>query len=203
MALLRVWLGLCLFWVVFSVWRRLSWEAVLAPLAFGAAFYAVWAMLHGTTRTFDLAELRQSLAPSLIGDPETWKTELDSLLRPLESKYGSKVPISELPALQNLVTAHLAETEKRRQEIIDQAAKEGSSVEIETLRRTAAKSKAAYTGPDREGFIRLLDNFLDSLAAKYGSRIPIDHAYRIQQDLEAGTTNEDHMLARLFLSGRP
>jgi hypothetical protein len=38
-----------------------------------------------------------------------------------------------------------------------------------------------------------IDKLLESLAAKYGSSIPVDHAYKIMQKLEAGlglTLNE-------------
>ena len=33
---------------------------------------------------------------------------------------------------------------------------------------------------------RLLAQLLESLTAKYGSRIPVDHAFKIMQDLETG-----------------
>lgn len=91
-----------------------------------------------------------------------------------------------MEGLQQLISSKLASLEEQRQEIISREAKEGKTIEIESLRRTLEASKAAYAGPDRNAYVMEMDKLLESLAAKYGSRIPIDHAYKIMQNLEAG-----------------
>jgi hypothetical protein len=88
--------------------------------------------------------------------------------------------------LRQFTDRNLANLERQRQEIIDEGAKEGKTIEIESIRQRLEDSKAAYSRPDRDAYVMAVDKFLESLAVKYGSRIPIDQAYKIMQDLEAG-----------------
>jgi len=91
-----------------------------------------------------------------------------------------------MEVLRQLISSKLARIEEQRQEIIIRGAKEGKTIEIESLRRTLEVSKAAYTGPDRNAYVLEIDKLLESLTAKYGSHIPVDQACKIMQDLEAG-----------------
>jgi hypothetical protein len=192
--LVRAWLVLSLLWVAISQWASLSWGAAIGvPLAVAVVLYlVVWAIRrfavkeHLPAQTFDLSELRRNLARTQADNPESYKTELEPFLDRLEAKYGNIVPTSEMGGLQQLVKEKLADIEERRQEIIKRGAKEGKTIELDSLRRTLEASKATYTGSDREAYLNEMNRLLESLTAKYGSRIPVDHAYRIMQDLEAG-----------------
>jgi hypothetical protein len=139
-----------------------------------------------SAHTFDLSELRQDLTETQTENPEVYKTELEPVLNRLEAKYGNHVPVAEMEGLRQLISSKLAGLEEQREEIISREAKEGKTIEIESLRRTLEASKAAYTGPDRNAYVMEMDRLLESLAAKYGSHIPVDHAYKIMQNLEAG-----------------
>lgn len=111
---------------------------------------------------------------------------MEPLLDRLQSEYGNHVPVVELAALQNLTKAKLGRIEQQRQEIINQGARDGKTIDLDRLRDTLENSKAAYEGLEREAYAQEVDRLLESLSARYGSRIPVDHAYRIMQRLEAG-----------------
>ena len=146
-----------------------------------------------SAQTFDLSALRQDLAETRTENPEVYKTELEPVLNRLEAKYGNNVPVAEMEGLRQLISSKLAGLEEQRKEIISREAKEGKTIEIESLRRTLEASKAAYIGPDRNAYVMEIDKLLESLRAKYGSHIPVDHAHKIMQNLEAGvgyTPNE-------------
>jgi hypothetical protein len=136
--------------------------------------------------TFDLSGMRQDLSAAQSDNREFYERELEPHLNRLEAKYGNNVPVSEMEGIQQLIEAKLVGINKEIQGIIDRGAKEGGTIEIAALRRTLEEAKATYTGPDREAFVDGLDRRLESLAAKYGSHIPLDDAYRIMQDLEGG-----------------
>jgi hypothetical protein len=136
-----------------------------------------------SAQTFDLRKLRQDLAET---NPEVYQTELEPVLDRLDAEYGSNVPVAEMEGLRELISSKIAGIEEQRQEIINRGAKESKTIEIESLRRTLEASKAAYTGPDRNAYVVEMDKLLESLTARYGSRIPVDHAYKIMQDLETG-----------------
>jgi hypothetical protein len=137
-------------------------------------------------QTFDLRELRRELAGTQTEAPEVYEIELVPLLDQLEAKYGNNVPVAEMDGLRQLVSAKLADIEKRRHEIINREAKEGKTIEMESLRLNLEASKASYCGPNRDAYVMEIDRLLESLVLKYGSRIPVDHAYKIMQDFDAG-----------------
>ena len=85
-----------------------------------------------------------------------------------------------------MANAQIADIRQHRQEIIDHAAKEGKTIDTASLRQTMEEIKAKNTGPDRDAIAADIDRLLQSLEAKYGAEIPIDHAQRIVEDLEAG-----------------
>jgi hypothetical protein len=88
--------------------------------------------------------------------------------------------------IQELITSKLAEIRHQKQAIIDRGAAEGKTIQVDALRRNIEKRKAPYQGRDREGYARGLDEFLETLTAKYGNSIPVDEAYAILQELEEG-----------------
>jgi len=191
--LFRIWLVLSLLWVAVAVRAGLSVDSVIGvPLVFGAVLYlVVWAIRSfavkpSSEQTFDLRELRQNLAAIRTENPEFYETELAPIFNRLETKYGNNVPITQMDGLQGLVSSKLASIEEQKQAIINRGAAAGEAIEMERLLRFVEDSKAAYTGADREAYIMQMDKLFGAITAKYGSRIPVDHAYKIMQDLEAG-----------------
>lgn len=192
--LFRVWLVLSLLWLAVGLFTGADAGAIITvPLIFGIVLYLiVWAIRGFALKqqppgeTVDLRELRQDLASTETEDPETFRRELEPLLGRLEAKYGHHVPVHEIQGLQQMVRTELGRIAQQKQEIIDQGAREGKTINLDRLRDTLEKSKSAYAGPEREAYAQEVDRLLESLAAKYGSRIPVDHAYRIMQRLEAG-----------------
>lgn len=191
--LFRIWLVLCFLWIVVSAWAGLSWGAVVSvPVAVGVVVYlVVWVIEQFPAPPVDVTQLRQKIAANLgvakPEDSEVYKTTWAQPINLLEAKYGEKIPITEIHGLQQLISAKLDELQVQRQELINREAKAGKAIEIEELRQTLQNSAAAaYTGPERDAYAMQIDEFLTSLATKYGSRIPVDHAFKIMQDLEAG-----------------
>jgi hypothetical protein len=150
--------------------------------------WATWAKMDSgdepPAQTFDLGTLRQDLAETQAKNPA--RNELETLLNRLDAKYGNDVPLFEMAGLQEYITSNLVGLEEQRHEIIGRGAKEGKTIEIESLRRTLERQKTAYTGPDPEAYVFAMERHLELLTAKYGTHIPIDHAYKIMQNLEAG-----------------
>lgn len=68
--------------------------------------------------------------------------------------------------------------------MIEQEAQKGSTIEVEAIRKEIESDKAAYKGPNRDVYCKDMDNLLASIAAKYGSRIPIDEAHNLMQRLD-------------------
>jgi hypothetical protein len=136
---------------------------------------------------FDLAELREELIASQGGeDSETYREHIAPALDRLEARYGNRVPVAEIEGIRQIANAQIADIRQHRQEIIDHAAKEGKTIDTASLRQTMEEIKAKNTGPDRDAIAADIDRLLQSLEAKYGAEIPIDHAQRIVEDLEAG-----------------
>ena len=192
--LFRVWLVFSLLWMIVALWAGREWGPVIGvPLVLGVVLYLiVWANRGFAIKqpppahTFDLSELRQDLVETQAENPEVYTTQLEPFLDRLEAKYGNNVPVTEMDGLRQLIKSKLAGIEEQRQEIINRGAKEGQTIEIESLRQNFEVSKAAYTGPDRDAYVMEMDRLLESLTVKYGNRIPVDHAYKIMQYLEAG-----------------
>jgi hypothetical protein len=192
--LFRIWLVLTLLWIAAAVWAGVTASmAIGLPVGFGIVLcLIVWAIRgfgvkpRTSSQTFDLNELRRNLAAAQSDNLDIYQNELEPYLSSLGSKYGTNVPISEMEGLQQFVSAKLAGVESRKREIIERGAQEGKTIEIDALRRRLEATRATYTGPDRDGYGVELDRLLGSLAEKYGTRIPVDHAYRIMQDLQAG-----------------
>jgi len=131
-----------------------------------------------------LNELREALSAA---QPAGYKSELEPLLDSLQDIYGDLVPVA---AIKELIPARRRQLAQKIQEIIDQGAKKGKTIEIGALRQRMEATKATYTGSNRDTFATELDRLLDGLAAKYGNRIPVDEAYRIMQKLERGVYPE-------------
>ena len=68
---------------------------------------------------------------------------MEPFLDRLEAKYGNNVPVTEMDALRQLIKSKLAGIEEQREEIINRGAKEGQTIEIESLRQNFGQE---YTG---------------------------------------------------------
>jgi hypothetical protein len=179
-------------WVAVTVWAGLSWGVVVCiPVAFGVVVCLIaWGIDHRAAQTFDVTELRQKLAESAaVAEPEdsdVYKTTLELSVNLLEAKYGKKIPMSEIRGLQQLMDTKIAELQVQRQEAINRAAEAGRAIDIEKLRQSCVAAYTGPGGPDRDAYLMHVERFLTPLATKYGSLIPIDRAFKIMQDFEAG-----------------
>jgi hypothetical protein len=136
--------------------------------------------------TFDLSELRKDLSTSRRDNREFFEQTLEPHLNRLEANYGNNIPLSEMEGVQQLIKSELAGIDKEREEALDHAAREGITIELTALRERLEAAKATYSGPNRDAYVEGLDRFLETLAAKYGSHVPLKDAHRIMEDLEAG-----------------
>lgn len=192
--LFRVWLVLSLFWLAACLLVGAEAGIIIAvPLLFGITLYLIiWAVRGFAVKelppaqTVDMRELRQELGSTETLDPKMFRCELELVLNSLEAKYGQHVPLHEIQNLQQTIGAKLSNIARHEQQIVDQAAREGETIDLDRLRDSLAKGKATLEGSDREAYEQEMDGLLQILSAKYGSRIPIDQAYKIVQRLEAG-----------------
>lgn len=69
---------------------------------------------------------------------------------------------------------------------IASGASTGATIQVEALRKRMESAKQAYSGPDPAAFTKAIDDLLQSLTEKYGTAIPLDHAYELMKRLEAG-----------------
>jgi hypothetical protein len=79
----------------------------------------------------------------------------------------------------------LAESERKRQAIIDKGAADGKTISTEAALKHVLERKATYNGPDREQYVAELDQFIDEFRKKHGAQIPVAEAYAILKELEA------------------
>lgn len=187
--LFRIWLVFSLFWMIVALVEEFAWgQAIGVPLGLGVVRYLIVETIRGFVvkppapmQTFDLRDFRQDIQAET---PDGYKT-IEPILDFLEAKYGNNVPLTEMDNLRQLNNSKLANIQERIQDGVNQAAAEGKTIEIESLRRTFERSKAAYAGPDRECYVMEMDKFLESIIAKYGNRIPMEDAYKIMKDFEA------------------
>jgi hypothetical protein len=96
----------------------------------------------------------------------------------------TNAPGSEIENLQRVNDEKLAQSKERRQEIIDTEAKKGTSIEIEALRRNFEQGAPTYQGPDRDAYVKKIDDFVKLVVAQYGDRIPVDEAYKLMRELD-------------------
>ena len=74
--------------------------------------------------------------------------------------------------------------EARRQEIIDEGAKQGQSISIEKLFERIEAYESPYKDENAEEYATQLNEIKKTLIEKYGTSIPVDEAYRIMSEFE-------------------
>jgi hypothetical protein len=78
----------------------------------------------------------------------------------------------------------LEQIERNRQVIIDSGAAAGKTISTEATLRRVLEIKKTYEGPNREEYVREIDQFIDDFRKKHGPQIPVDQAYDILKELE-------------------
>ena len=152
------------------IWVALVFAVILGATIWVAGSFA--AKQPPPAEAFDLRELRHDLEEVQIKAPEIYRAELEPFLSGLEAKYGNIVPMAEMDGLQKLIASKLAGIEERKQEIINQGASEGKTIEIESLRQRPEVAKASYSGPNRDAYTTEVDYLLDVLSVKIRQPYP-------------------------------
>jgi len=84
------------------------------------------------------------------------------------------------------IDERLASIEETRQQLVEQAAKEGKTISAEAALKYVSELRAQYAAAGRDDDVRLLDDWLANFRDKHGSEIPIDEAYQLLRELERG-----------------
>lgn len=96
------------------------------------------------------------------------------------SSRRRKLPI----AFRDQNQLELEQIERKRQTIIDKGAAEGKSISTEVALKQMLELKTTYGEPNREEYVRELDQFIDDFRGKHGHEISVDRAYAMLKDLE-------------------
>ncbi len=132
----------------------------------------------------DLEDLLHDQAEVRANNPALYHEIVEPFFQSWKERYGRRVPTQEVGILLKRVNQEMEQIREKKQKLIDKAAKEGATIDLATLRNNLEKTKAEYTGEDRDGYIRNIDNFLTSLEVKYGSAIPLNEADKLLDKLE-------------------
>jgi hypothetical protein len=137
----------------------------------------------------DIEALSQRLF-SKNPDPE-YKRTTAALLDEAKRRFGAQAPVDQLYRLIRLKEDSL---KARMKQLTVEAADKGASVQIDELERGMSKSRADYTGEEAERFGAQAAEWIVSLRAQYGERIPLLDLVRILQELERaiGVTDSVH-----------
>lgn len=138
------------------------------------------------TGFIDLDELRDDFAGLQASDPKTYQTMVAPMFESWRAQYGRRVPIHAFDHFRKRIDAELESIREKKQKIIDDAVKKGTTLEVARLRESLEKAKAEHKGSEREAFVRHVDSWIMRLEAQYGTAIPIDEASRLLDELEAG-----------------
>jgi hypothetical protein len=132
----------------------------------------------------DLEDLRNDFAGVQANSPDIYQEVIAPLLRSWQARYGRRVPVHELDNLRQRIAHELDAVRNKKQELINEAARKGGTIQISDLRKDLERSMGKYEGPDRQEYIQGLERFLVSLETKYGTEIPVDEASKILDKLD-------------------
>lgn len=132
----------------------------------------------------DLEELRTSVAVVQANNPDVYQEVVAPFFQMWKERYGRRVPLQEVEAMQRRIDYELNKLKDKRQEIVEKAARQGVTIDLATLRKKLDKSKAEYNGADRQAYIQQIDLFLTTLEVKYGTSIPVDEANKLLDKLD-------------------
>ena len=78
-----------------------------------------------------------------------------------------RVNKDQLEMMKEMVGIKLDEIQKKKQEIIDNATKEGKTVSLSSLAESFGRAKAKYQGPDKATH----DAYIDDMLKEFGRKI--------------------------------
>ena len=143
------------------------------------------------TGYLDWDELNASFEQLRATYPDMYKSAVEPFLTSWKQQYGRRVPVHAYEALRKRAAAELEQLRSKKQQVIDDAAKRGATIEISSLRERMEKTKAEYQGPDRAAHVRAIDVWIMQLEATYGTSIPVDDASRLVDELEQRIQEEE------------
>lgn len=118
-----------------------------------------------------LKTLRSKDKEKAISTEELLKDIDDENLKiEFREKYGSHIPVEQLPVILELNKEKLKNIEAQRQKIIDDGAKKGETLSTEELLKNVKD-----------------ENFKREFREKYGSRVPVDVAYQLSKEIDKKT----------------
>lgn len=132
----------------------------------------------------DLEDLRNDFATVQANNPDVYREVVAPFFDAWKLQYGRRIPVQAVDLLLQRVEREMNEIKEKKQKIIDKAAREGRTIDISKLRENLDRTKVEFKGPDRQQYIRQLDEFVMSLEAKYGTAIPVDEASKLLDQLE-------------------
>ena len=91
-------------------------------------------------------------------------------------------PKEQLGLMRNLVEDKIEQLKVEKQQVIDQAAKEGKTIPLESITKGIEELKEKYKGDEKS--IAEIDYQINKLKDKYGTNIPVDEAYKLVTEYE-------------------
>jgi hypothetical protein len=88
----------------------------------------------------------------------------------------------QLELMQDLVAKERQRIKTKKQEIIDEGAKEGKTIPLAPILENLEKLKAEHQGD--EAYIAEIERQKNELIEKYGTDIPVDAAYKLVTEYE-------------------
>jgi hypothetical protein len=97
---------------------------------------------------------------------------------------SAKIKLSkeQLKLMQGLLKKEMEQNKADRQEIINQAAKDGKTIPLSVFLEKLEKSKEEHPGDHK--FIAEMDRQINELKEKYDKDIPVDELYKLVTDYE-------------------
>ena len=84
--------------------------------------------------------------------------------------------------LQDLVDKEMDRIRKKKQRLVDRAAKEGKTIPLAQIVEPLEKSKEVYKGDTQ--YVAAVDRTINELRRRYKTEVPVDEAYQLQADDE-------------------
>ena len=100
------------------------------------------------------------------------------------SRKSTRVKLSkeQLKLMQGIIEKEIERNKADRQEMINQAAKDGKTIPLAVFLEKLEKSKQEHQGDIK--FIAEMDRQINELKEKYDKEIPVDELYKLVTDYE-------------------
>ncbi len=132
----------------------------------------------------DWDDLSASFEDFRATNPEMHAAIVEPFLTTWKQQYGRRVPMHAFETLRKRLDTELEQLRRKKKRVVDDAAKNGKTIDIASLRETMEKTKTEYEGTDRAAYIRAADAWIMKLEAAYGTSIPVDEAAKLLDELE-------------------